>query len=35
MIIFGLLKWMMKISIKIFGIGIVIFLLLAIIGYIV
>lgn len=34
MIIFGILKWMMRISLKIFGIGVVIFIILALVGYI-
>lgn len=34
MIIFGILKWMMRISLKIFGIGVVIFIILALLGYI-
>ncbi|MBQ3472813.1 MAG: hypothetical protein IJH35_01900 [Methanobrevibacter sp.] len=34
MIIFGILKWMMRISLKIFGIGIVIFIILLLLGYI-
>lgn len=34
MIIFGLLKWMMRISIKVFTIGILIFIILALLGYI-
>lgn len=34
MIIFGLLKWMMKIGMKIFIIGILVFIILALIGYI-
>lgn len=35
MIIFGLLKWMMKIGVKLFTIGIVVFVILALIGYII
>ncbi|MBR4396222.1 MAG: hypothetical protein IKS93_00020 [Methanobrevibacter sp.] len=34
MIIFGILKWMMRISLKIFGIGVVLFIILALLGYI-
>ena len=34
MIIFGILKWMMRISMKIFGIGVVLFIILLLLGYI-
>ncbi|MBR5503685.1 MAG: hypothetical protein IKV87_04510 [Methanobrevibacter sp.] len=34
MIIFGILKWMMRISLKIFGIGVVLFIILLLLGYI-
>ena len=34
MIIFGILKWMMRISFKIFGIGVVLFIILLLLGYI-
>lgn len=34
MIIFGILKWMMRISLKIFGIGVVLFVILLLLGYI-
>ena len=34
MIIFGLLKWLMKISIKIFMIAIIVFIIIALLGYI-
>ncbi len=34
MIIFGILKWMLKISIKIFSIGIVILIILLLLGFI-
>lgn len=33
MIIFGILKWMMRISMKIFGIGVVLFIILLLLGY--
>ena len=34
MIIWGLLKWALKIGMKIFSIGILIFIIIALIGYI-
>ncbi|MDO5818814.1 MAG: hypothetical protein Q4P11_00610 [Methanobrevibacter sp.] len=34
MIIFGLLKWMMRISMKVFCIAILVFIILALLGYI-
>ncbi|MBO5840765.1 MAG: hypothetical protein J6O99_02500 [Methanobrevibacter sp.] len=34
MIIFGLLKWMMKIGMKVFIIAILVFIIMALLGYI-